>query len=37
MNKFLNWLRETDLITLSLEIGLAVYILVSFTRCAFKD
>lgn len=35
MKDFLNWLRCTDLVTLALEIGLALWILVSFVRCSF--
>lgn len=35
MNKFLDRLRSTDLVSLALEVGLSIYILVSFVRCSF--
>jgi hypothetical protein len=34
MKEFLKWLRETDLITLGLELGFGLFILISFVRCA---
>jgi len=37
MRNFLNWFRETNLVFLSLEIGLALWILVSFVRCSVED
>jgi hypothetical protein len=34
---FLNWLRTTDLVSLAFEVGLAIFILVSFVRCALPE
>jgi hypothetical protein len=34
---FLHWLRTTDLVSLAFEAGLAVFILVSFVRCALPE
>lgn len=36
MKSFLNWLNETSLVLLACEIGLALWILVSFVRCSFE-
>lgn len=36
MRHLLNWLRTTDLVSLAIEAVLAIFILVSFVRCALQ-
>lgn len=36
MREFLKWPQDADLVSLSLEIGVGVFILVTFVRCALE-
>lgn len=37
MEKFLKYLRGVDWVALGFELGLGLFVLISFVRCAIKD
>jgi hypothetical protein len=36
MRAFLDWLRRADLISIGLELGVGLFILISLVRCALN-